>query len=59
MPQLFKFVLAAALMAAVLGQWVSNGSFSTPNNVNEVNFSPDGNYLVVASQDNDQCIYSM
>jgi WD40 repeat protein len=53
---LIIFLLFAA---QVQGQWVHNGSITYSNDVWEVNFSPDGQYVVVASNDQNHCIITV
>ena len=54
-----KLLLLFLLASLTVSQWTANGTISSPSDVNEINFSPDGKYIVVACQDNEHCIYNV
>ena len=48
---LHYFVFAVFLLTRVNSQWVHSWNYPWSDDVWEVNFSPDGKYVVVASND--------
>lgn len=53
---LLRVLLVVVLIAGTQGQWTHNFSITYSNDVHEVSFSPDGQYIVVASKDQNHCV---
>ena len=56
---IFKVILLSLLITFADSAWNKTEQWNHTNDVFEASFSPDGNYIAIASNDGNNCVYDV